>query len=140
VRGNHAHGVQVCEARVPAFAISDVAFLVSLTSVSSDASQLAAQGLRLIAQAERQPGALVNHGLTEERSKRNPIYEQFGDLRVVIVGGYLSSFHLFSCYDLCCRSCSRAETCEEALAAGCELLSNKYRRLGGVLLQMERTF
>ncbi|KAG0709913.1 hypothetical protein DFH29DRAFT_1012634 [Suillus ampliporus] len=85
--GNHARGVQFSEARVPAFAISEIAFLVSLTSVSSDVSQLAAQGLRLIAQAERQPGAPVNHGLTEEeRSKRNPIYEQLGDPSVIIVG------------------------------------------------------
>jgi hypothetical protein len=55
--------------------------------VNSDVSQLAAQGLRLIAQAERHPDAPVNMGLTEEeRSKRNPIYEQLGDPSVVIVG------------------------------------------------------
>ncbi|KAG1752509.1 uncharacterized protein EDB91DRAFT_1102988 [Suillus paluster] len=85
--GNHAHGVQFSEERVPAFAMSEIAFLVSLTSVNSDVSQLAAQGLRLIAQAERQSEAPVNHGLTEEeRSKRNPIYEQLGDPSVIIVG------------------------------------------------------
>ncbi|KAG2060194.1 hypothetical protein BDR06DRAFT_948277 [Suillus hirtellus] len=84
---NHAHGMQFDKDRVPAFAMCEIAFLVSLTSVSSDVSQLAAQGLRLIAQAERQPGAPVNHGLTEEeRSKRNPIYEQLGDPSVIIVG------------------------------------------------------
>ncbi|KAG1755407.1 hypothetical protein EDB19DRAFT_1661084 [Suillus lakei] len=84
---NHARGMQFDKDRVPAFAMSEIAFLVSLTSVSSDVSQLAAQGLRLIAQAERQPGAPVNHGLTEEeRSKRNPIYEQLGDPCVIIVG------------------------------------------------------
>ncbi|KAG2156346.1 hypothetical protein DEU56DRAFT_231415 [Suillus clintonianus] len=84
---NHARGMQFDKNRVPAFAMSEIAFLVSLTSVSSDVSQLAAQGLRLIAQAERQPGAPVNDGLTEEeRSKRNPIYEQLGDPSVIIVG------------------------------------------------------
>jgi len=77
--------------------MTEIAFLVSLTSVSSDVSQLAAQGLRLIAQAERHPGAPVNHGLTEEeRSKRNPIYEQLGDPRVVIVGEHFSSSCFFS--------------------------------------------
>lgn len=55
--------------------------------MNSEVSQLAAQGLRLIAQAERHPDAPVNMGLTEEeRSKRNPIYEQLGDPSVVVVG------------------------------------------------------
>lgn len=141
VQGNHAHGLQFDEERVPAFAMAEIAFLVSLTSVSSDVSQLAAQGLRLIAQAERQPGAPVNHGLTEEeRSKRNPIYEQLGDPRIVIVGVYFLSFCRCSESNFYRRSYSRAETCEEALAPGCELLAYKYRCLGGVLLQMEGTF
>lgn len=111
MQDNHAHGMQFDEDRVPAFAMCEIAFLVSLTSVSSDVSQLAAQGLRLIAQAERQPGAPVNHGLTEEeRSKRNPIYEQLGDPSVIIVGAR----HLFSIRpqcNLCCRTCQRAEAC-----------------------------
>ena len=55
--------------------------------MNSEVSQLAAQGLRLIAQAERHPDAPINMGLTEEeRSKRNPIYEQLGDPSVVVVG------------------------------------------------------
>ncbi|KAG1726780.1 hypothetical protein EDD22DRAFT_1017900 [Suillus occidentalis] len=52
---NHAHGMQFNEDHVPAFAMCEIAFLVSLASASSDVSQLAAQGFRLIAQAERQP-------------------------------------------------------------------------------------
>ncbi|EGO02251.1 hypothetical protein SERLA73DRAFT_166724 [Serpula lacrymans var. lacrymans S7.3] len=85
--GDHARGLQLSEDRVSAFAMAEIAFLVSLTSTSNDVSQLAAQSLRLIAQAERQPGAPVNRGLTEEdRSKRNPIYEQLGDPSVVVVG------------------------------------------------------
>ncbi|KAH7887502.1 hypothetical protein F5I97DRAFT_2056906 [Phlebopus sp. FC_14] len=85
--GNHAASLQLSQDRVSAFAMSEIAFIVSLTSANSDVSQLAAQGLRLIAQAERHPDAPVNPGLTEEEwSKRNPIYEQLGDPSVVIVG------------------------------------------------------
>ncbi|KAI6003613.1 hypothetical protein EDD15DRAFT_2567619 [Pisolithus albus] len=79
--------VQFSTQRLPAFALTEIAFLVSLTSANSEVSQLAAQGLRSIAQAERHPKAPINTGLTEEeRSKRNPIYEQLGDPGVVIVG------------------------------------------------------
>ncbi|KAF9238786.1 hypothetical protein BU15DRAFT_88233 [Melanogaster broomeanus] len=86
-QGDHARGLQLSPSRVPAFALSEISFLVSLTSVNSGVSQLAAQGLRLIAQAERHPDAPVNTGLAEEeRSKRNPIYEQLGDPSVVVVG------------------------------------------------------
>ncbi|KAG8218508.1 hypothetical protein J3R82DRAFT_4145 [Butyriboletus roseoflavus] len=86
-QGDHANRLQFNPDRVPAFALSEISFLVSLTSVNSEVSQLAAQGLRLIAQAERHPDAPVNMGLTEEeRSKRNPIYEQLGDPSVVVVG------------------------------------------------------
>ncbi|KAF8559154.1 hypothetical protein OG21DRAFT_1570167 [Imleria badia] len=86
-QGDHAKRLQFNPDRVPAFALSEISFLVSLTSVNSEVSQLAAQGLRLIAQAERHPDAPVNMGLTEEeRSKRNPIYEQLGDPSVVVVG------------------------------------------------------
>ncbi|EIW76207.1 hypothetical protein CONPUDRAFT_64047 [Coniophora puteana RWD-64-598 SS2] len=84
---DHASGIQLTQDRVYAFAMAEIAFLVSLTSASSDVTQLAAQGLRMIAQAERQPGAPVNNGFTEEdRSRRLPIYEQLGDPHIVIVG------------------------------------------------------
>jgi hypothetical protein len=134
MQDNHAHGMQFDKDRVPAFAMCEIAFLVSLTSVSSDVSQLAAQGLRLIAQAERQPGAPVNHGLTEEeRSKRNPIYEQLGDPSVIIVGACYSFSNCLRC-KFCCRTCQRAETCQKALASGRKLLAHQHRCLGGVLL------
>ncbi|KAI6152285.1 hypothetical protein BKA82DRAFT_4387651 [Pisolithus tinctorius] len=85
--GDRAAKVQFSAKRLPAFALTEIAFLVSLTSANSEVSQLAAQGLRSIAQAERHPKAPINTGLTEEeRSKRNPIYEQLGDPSVVIVG------------------------------------------------------
>ncbi|KAH0828799.1 hypothetical protein J3R83DRAFT_3247 [Lanmaoa asiatica] len=85
-QGDHAK-IQFNPDRVPAFALSEISFLVLLSSLNSEVSQLAAQGLRLIAQAECHPDALVNMGLTgEEWSKRNLIYEQLGDPGVVVVG------------------------------------------------------
>ncbi|RDB19915.1 Neurofibromin [Hypsizygus marmoreus] len=73
--------------RVPAFALAEIAFLVSLTSADSNVSHLAAKGLRLLSYAEREPGVPTNQTVTDEnRSKRNPIYEQLGDPKVVIVG------------------------------------------------------
>jgi neurofibromin 1 len=83
----HVKEIQLSSARIPAFALAEVAFLVSLTSADSGVSQSAAKGLRLLAQMERQPGAPVNpSGNEEDRSKRYPIYEQLGDPKVMIVG------------------------------------------------------
>lgn len=77
---------------MPAFALAEIGFLVYLTSVDSHVSHLAAKGLRLLSHAERQPDAPINNILTDEdRSKRNPIYEQLGDPRVMIVGMYMIS-------------------------------------------------
>ncbi len=73
--------------RIPAFALAEISFLVALTSVDNDISHLAAKGLRLISHAERQPNAPVNTTITEEdRSTRNPIYEQLGDPRITVAG------------------------------------------------------
>jgi hypothetical protein len=79
--------IQLDPKRVPAFALAEIAFLVALTSADSNVSQLAAKGLRLLAHSERQQGAPINNSVTDEdRSKRNPIYEQLGDPRVMVVG------------------------------------------------------
>lgn len=79
--------IQLATQRVPAFALAEIAFLVSLTSANSNVSNLAAKGLRLLSYAERQPEAPVNYTVSDEdRSKRNPIYEQLGDPKVLIVG------------------------------------------------------
>ena len=52
-------------------------------------SQSAAKGLRLICQAEQQPGAPPNPTITDEdRAQRNPIYEQLGDPRVTVIGRF----------------------------------------------------
>lgn len=83
--------------RVPAFALSEIAFLVSLTSSDSNVSQLAGKGLRLLSHAERQPKAPVNPSVSDEdRSKRNPVYEQLGDPRVTVVGAYAGALKLAS--------------------------------------------
>ncbi|KAG5648701.1 hypothetical protein DXG03_000048 [Asterophora parasitica] len=79
--------IQTDPARVSAFALAEIALLVALTSADSNVSQLAAKGLRFLANAERQPGAPVNQTVSDEdRSKRNPIYEQLGDPKVMVVG------------------------------------------------------
>ncbi|TFK43927.1 hypothetical protein BDQ12DRAFT_702865 [Crucibulum laeve] len=83
----HVKRMQYDSDRIPAFAMIEIAFLVSLTSADSNVSQLAARGLRFLAHAERHPDAPVNTYVTdEEKSKRNPIYEQLGDPRIVVVG------------------------------------------------------
>ncbi|KAJ3504772.1 hypothetical protein NLJ89_g7765 [Agrocybe chaxingu] len=83
----HVKEVQVDPRRIPAFALAEIAFLVALTSADNGISQLAAKGLRLLAYAERQQSAPVNVTITdEERSKRNPVYEQLGDPRITVVG------------------------------------------------------
>lgn len=60
---------------------------VALTSADNGISQLAAKGLHLLAHAERQPNAPVNTVISEEdKSKRNPTYEQLGNPRITFVG------------------------------------------------------
>ncbi|CAA7259350.1 unnamed protein product [Cyclocybe aegerita] len=83
----HVKEVQVDPRRIPAFGLAEIAFLVALTSADNGISQLAAKGLRLLAYAERQQSAPINMTITdEERSKRNPVYEQLGDPRITVVG------------------------------------------------------
>jgi len=54
-----------------------------LTSSDNGISELAAQGLRLISHAERFPDAPENPFISDEdKSKRNPIYEQLGSVTV----------------------------------------------------------
>jgi hypothetical protein len=60
---------------------------VSLMSADKGVSQLAAQSLRIIAQAERQPDTPVNSGMSEEeRSRRHPVYDRMGDPNIVVFG------------------------------------------------------
>jgi neurofibromin 1 len=86
----HVKDIQCDPGRLPAFALAEIAFLVSLTSADSNVSRLAAKGLRLLSHAERQAGAPVNPGISDEdRLKRHRIYDQLGDPNVMVVGAYL---------------------------------------------------
>ena len=67
--------------------LSEVSFLVALSSADNDISNAAARGLRLISHAERQLDSPVNPYISDEdKSKRNPIYEQLGDPRATVAG------------------------------------------------------
>lgn len=82
-----ARQMQLSEDRVPAFALLELASAVSLTSADTGVSNLAAQTLRLIAIAERQPDVPVNPALTEEeRVSRHAVYEKIGAPKTVITG------------------------------------------------------
>ncbi|KAI0291754.1 hypothetical protein BC826DRAFT_969907 [Russula brevipes] len=79
--------MQLSKHRVPAFALLELASAVSLTSADTGVSNLAAQTLRLIAIAERQPDVPINPALTEEeRVSRHAVYEKIGAPRTVITG------------------------------------------------------
>lgn len=83
----HIKEVQMYPARLAAFMLAEVSFLVALTSSDNGISTLAAKGLRVISHAERIPYAPVNPYISDEdKSKRNPIYEQLGDPRAKVVG------------------------------------------------------
>lgn len=67
--------------------MTEIAFLISLTSADKGISRIAAEGLRYIAQAERQPNTPVNSGISdEERAKRHSVYEELGDPNVIVFG------------------------------------------------------
>ncbi|KAF9527976.1 hypothetical protein CPB83DRAFT_363170 [Crepidotus variabilis] len=79
--------IQIDSGRLPAFLLSEVSFLVALSSSRNDISQLAARGLRMISLAERMADAPVAHYISDDdRSKRNLIYEQLGDPRITVSG------------------------------------------------------
>lgn len=84
---DHIKQIQLTNERLPAFAIAEIAFLVSLTSADTNVTLTAAHCLRLLAQAETMPNAPITTSLSEdERVKRYPIYEQLGDPKIMIVG------------------------------------------------------
>ncbi len=85
--------MQLSKHRVPAFALLELASAVSLTSADTGVSNLAAQTLRLIAIAERQPDVPINPALTEEeRVSRHAVYEKIGAPRTIITGQCYLSF------------------------------------------------
>ena len=83
----HAQEIQLAPTRLHAFALAEIAFMVSLTSADSGVSQSASKGLRILAETDRQPGApLPPPGDQDDRKNRNAVYEQLGDPNVMIVG------------------------------------------------------
>lgn len=79
--------IQLTPERVPAFAIAEIAFMVTLTSAERHASAMAATCLRLIAGAERQKGNPPPHLTSEEeKAKRYPVFEQLGDPKSLVLG------------------------------------------------------
>ncbi|KAF7432844.1 Ras GTPase activating protein ira2 [Pleurotus ostreatus] len=82
-----AREVQLNRNRLPALALAEIVFLVSLTSADMMISQMAGRGLRCLAIAERQPGAPLAPGLTPEaRAHRQKVYDKLGDPNIVVVG------------------------------------------------------
>ena len=76
--------------RVSSFALAEIAFLVSLCSFDPVVSYTACQCLRLLAQAERQPEAPQASDINEDEVlKRHPIYEQLGDPKISMIGGWM---------------------------------------------------
>ncbi|KAF7975643.1 hypothetical protein HWV62_9093 [Athelia sp. TMB] len=85
VHAAHVLKFQQYNGRVPAFALSEVVLLVSLTSVDKGVAHLAAQALRYIAIAEMQADAPSNPGIAEEdRRQRHSVYTQLGDPNVIV--------------------------------------------------------
>ena len=92
----HIKEIQLDPSRLAAFMLAEVSFLVALASLDNAISQAAAKGLRLISYAERMPGAPVNPYINDDdKSKRNPIYEQLGDPGAPI-GKHCNKFFLVS--------------------------------------------
>lgn len=129
--------IQLCPDRVPAFALAEIAFLVALTSTDKGLSQLAAQGLRFIAQAESQVGAPKNPGMAEEeRFERHPIYDQLGDPHVIVVGKTENSYALMSAELKLRRTRRTAEANPETHSLHSICITYSHCCLGGMLLAM----
>lgn len=87
LKAPHVKKIQHYSGRVPAFALSEIVLLVTLTSADKGVAHLAAQALRYIALAEMQPGAPSNPGISEiERRQRHNVYVQLGDPNVIVIG------------------------------------------------------
>ncbi|KIY51663.1 hypothetical protein FISHEDRAFT_36865 [Fistulina hepatica ATCC 64428] len=78
---HHVNDLQLDRARVPAFAMLEMAFLVGLSASDSSISHIASKGLRALAHLERQLDQRE-----QERLQQDIIYEQLGDPNVVIFG------------------------------------------------------
>ncbi|KAH9854976.1 hypothetical protein C2E23DRAFT_883516 [Lenzites betulinus] len=79
--------LRVAPHRSYCFALTEIAFLVSLCSVDGVVSLTACNCLRLLTQVERSPGMPPYlEGNPEDANKRHPVYEQLGDPKVSMIG------------------------------------------------------
>ncbi|KXN84411.1 Neurofibromin, partial [Leucoagaricus sp. SymC.cos] len=87
LEGQHVKEIQLDTDRLPAFIMFEIAFTVTLTSSNNTISQMAAKGLRNLANILRQPDApMVELVEMEDWLKRARVYEQLGDPKVAVVG------------------------------------------------------
>ena len=132
----HVQEIQLAPARLHAFALAEIAFVVSLTSADSGVSQLASKGLRILAETDRQPGApLPSSGDQENRKNRNAVYEKLGDPNVMIVG----MWHLvvrYSSSSRTVRTCWAPEAHKKTRTNDSTPNCDAYSYLGGVFLEV----
>lgn len=84
---DHVRKFQLNDAWLPALALCEISFIISLTSSDDAISQKAATGLGLIARAESRRDAPTNPGISDaERARRSPVYVQIGDRSVKFIG------------------------------------------------------
>jgi hypothetical protein len=83
----HVKDIQRSSGRIHAFALAEIAFIISLTSADSGVSQAAAKGLRVLAQTDRRAMSPSSPtGVLVDQETRNSIFEQLGDPNVMVVG------------------------------------------------------
>ncbi|KAI0638553.1 hypothetical protein C8Q77DRAFT_1047292 [Trametes polyzona] len=81
------HALRIPKNRASCFALTEIAFLVCLSSADGVVSLTACNCLRLLTQVERNPDAPpYAEGNEEEAIKRHPVYEQLGDPKVSMIG------------------------------------------------------
>ncbi|KAI8982739.1 hypothetical protein BD414DRAFT_515918 [Trametes punicea] len=79
--------LRILPKRAPALVLSEITFLVCLSSADGAVSLTACNCLRLLTQAERNPDTPpYTEGDEEEAIKRHPVYEQLGDPKVSMIG------------------------------------------------------
>ncbi|KAF8635007.1 hypothetical protein AX15_000591 [Amanita polypyramis BW_CC] len=81
----HVKEIQNDPGRLPAFAMTEIALVISLTSAESSVSQLSARTLRLLATVERQPG-FPNSTSLADAQHRLAIYDRLGDPKIMVIG------------------------------------------------------
>jgi hypothetical protein len=83
----HIQGIKKAPERIPAFLLSEIILLASLTSASNKVSMVAAQALRVLARAEKET-ELTHYSANggDEGAIRLQVYEQLADPKVAVIG------------------------------------------------------